>query len=228
MPSIRGMAYSTANSSCPHAQERGGLSGNAAPPRHLTAASQCGWPSVPLSRSHHGRRQQPCDGVHCGAGEGAMCYDNLSRILRGVVHHAIVASMLEPPQRQLHGLEAEATATGEGFSQLGARGDVLVALEPGITVLDVSVTPPPPPPRVALCSACAATDGAAAARRDAENCRAYNELAPNGYPLVLFSVETYGHLGKPVGCICGHAVCRGGGSRRCEQIRLCCRSVTGA
>jgi hypothetical protein len=58
-----------------------------------------------------------------------------------------------------------ATATDEGLSRLGARGDVLVALESGMTVVDVSVTHPP---GVALRAASAATDGSAAARRDAE------------------------------------------------------------
>jgi hypothetical protein len=58
-----------------------------------------------------------------------------------------------------------ATATDEGLSRMRARGDVLVALESGITVVDVSVTHPP---GVALRAASAATDGSAAARRDAE------------------------------------------------------------
>jgi hypothetical protein len=65
----------------------------------------------------------------------------------------------------------------------------------GMTVLDVSVTHPP---GVAIRAASAATHGAAAARRDAEKRRAYNWLrmgTPG--PLVPFSVETYGRLGKP-------------------------------
>jgi hypothetical protein len=71
---------------------------------------------------------------------------------------------------------------------------VLVALQLGMTVLDVSVTQPP---GVAIRAASAATEGAAAARRDAEKYRAYNWLAPNGFPLLPFSVETYGRLGQP-------------------------------
>jgi hypothetical protein len=72
-----------------------------------------------------------------------------------------------------------ATAAVEGFSRLGARGDVQVALESGMIVLDVSVTNPL---GVALR---AASDGATAAQRDAEQRRAYNLLAPNGYTLAL-------------------------------------------
>jgi hypothetical protein len=67
----------------------------------------------------------------------------LSRILRRVVHHAGVASTLKPLLRRLPGLEAWATATNEGFLRLGTRGDVLVAFESGMTVVDVSVTHPP-------------------------------------------------------------------------------------
>jgi hypothetical protein len=65
-----------------------------------------------------------------------------SRICR-VVHHAGVASALDPPQRRLPGLEAGATSTRDGVSQMGARGDVLVALDLGMTVVDVSDMQPP-------------------------------------------------------------------------------------
>jgi hypothetical protein len=59
------------------------------------------------------------------------------------VHHAGVASALEPPRRRLPGLEAGATSTRDGVSHMGARGDVLVALDLGMTVVDVSVMQPP-------------------------------------------------------------------------------------
>jgi hypothetical protein len=62
-----------------------------------------------------------------------------------------------------------------------------------MTVVDVPVRHPP---GVALQAASAARDAAAAAQRDAEKHRAYNQLAPDGYPLVPFSEETYGRLGK--------------------------------
>jgi hypothetical protein len=71
---------------------------------------------------------------------------------------------------------------------------MLVALDSGVTVMDLSVTHPPD---VALRAASAATDGAAAAHRNAEKCRAYNLLAPNRHIRVPFSVETYGRLGRP-------------------------------
>jgi hypothetical protein len=82
-------------------------------------------------------------------------------ILRRVLHHAREASKLAPSLRRLPGLEPGATATEEGLLRLGARGNVLVALESGMTVLDVSVMHAP---RVALRAASAVTDGAPAAR----------------------------------------------------------------
>jgi hypothetical protein len=66
-------------------------------------------------------------------------------------------------------------------------------IQSGKTVVDVSVSHPP---SVALRAASDATDGSAAARRNAEMSCAYNRQAPNGYPRVPFSVETYGRLGK--------------------------------
>jgi hypothetical protein len=53
------------------------------------------------------------------------------------------------------------------------------------------------PSGVANRAAAATTDGAAAARRDREKRRTYGQLEPNGYPLIPFSIETYGRLGKP-------------------------------
>jgi hypothetical protein len=63
-----------------------------------------------------------------------------------------------------------------------------------MTVVDISV---PHPPCLAPLAASASLDGVAAARRDAEKRHAYKRLAPNGYPLVPFLVETYGCLGRP-------------------------------
>jgi hypothetical protein len=101
-----------------------------------------------------GRRGQP-NGVHCGAGEG---HDILSRILHQAVHHAGVAPALEPPLQRSPGLEAGATATGESFSQLGARGGLLVAQEAGMTVATRGRCVVTRPPVVALRAASAATD----------------------------------------------------------------------
>jgi hypothetical protein len=61
-----------------------------------------------------------------------------------------------------------------------------------MTAVYMSVTHPP---GAALQAASAATD--------AEKRRAYNWLAPNRYPLVPFSVETYGRLGKPAVALLG-------------------------
>ena len=111
-------------------------------------------------------------------------------------------NMLEPSLRRLPGLQAGATApTGGGdVGRLEGRGDVLLALGTGMSVVDVSVTQPA---GAANRAAAANSDGAAAARRDAEKRRAYNRLQPNGYPFVPFSVETYGRLGKPAIALLG-------------------------
>jgi hypothetical protein len=69
-----------------------------------------------------------------------------------------------------------------------------MALEAGMTVVDVSVTHPPSSTTLA---AAAQTDGAAAAKRDEAKRRAYNRLEPHSYPFIPFTVEAYGRLGKP-------------------------------
>jgi hypothetical protein len=139
------------------------------------------------------------DGDHamvCTAvqGKATMHQDILSRILRRDVHRARVANTLEQALQGLPGIDAGAIATGESFPRLGAQGDMLVTLESGMTMVEVSVTQSP---GVALRVASAVTDGAAAARQNAEKRRAYNQLAPHGVPLVPFLLETYGRLGKP-------------------------------
>ena len=135
-------------------------------------------------------------------GQSSMRHDILKGILRRIVHRAGVASTLEPPLRRLTGLQAGVTApTGGGdIGRLEGRGDVLMALGTGMSVVDVSVTHPA---GAANRAAAANSDGAAAARRDAEKRRAYNRLEPNGYPFVPFSVETYGRLGKPAIALLG-------------------------
>jgi hypothetical protein len=81
---------------------------------------------------------------------------------------------------------------GDRGGRPGGRGDILLALEPGMSVMDVSITHPS---GVANLRAAATTYGAAAARRDREKRRTYGQLEPNGYPFISFSVETYAQAG---------------------------------
>jgi hypothetical protein len=83
---------------------------------------------------------------------------------------------------------------GTEAAGLEAHGDILLALESGMSVLDVSITHPA---AVASRVAAATTISTAAARRDREKRRAYAQLEPNGYPFIRFSGETCGRLGKP-------------------------------
>jgi hypothetical protein len=112
------------------------------------------------------------------------------------IHRAGVGSSLEPTLRRLPGLEAGAYGASEGTEAAGleARGDILLALESGMSVVDVSITHHS---GLANRRATATADGAAEARRDREKRRTYGQLEPNGYPFIPFSVETYGCLGKP-------------------------------
>jgi hypothetical protein len=82
---------------------------------------------------------------------------------------------------------------GTEATGLDARGDILLALKCGMSVVDVSITHTS---EVANRRA-AKTDGAAAAQRDREKRRTYGQLEPTGHPFIPFSVETYGRLDKP-------------------------------
>jgi hypothetical protein len=123
-------------------------------------------------------------------------HDILKGILRRAIHRAGVASTLEPTLRRLPGLEAGAYGASRGTEAAGleARGDILLALESGMSIVDVSITHPS---GVSNRAAAATTDGADAAQRDREKRRKYGQLEPNRYPFIPFSVETYGRLGKP-------------------------------
>jgi hypothetical protein len=107
-----------------------------------------------------------------------------------------VASNLEPTLHRLPGLETGAYGASGGTEAAGleACGDILLALESGMMVVDVSVTHPS---GVTNRAAAETTDGAAAARRDREKGWTYGQLEPNGYPFIPFPVEPYGRLGKP-------------------------------
>jgi hypothetical protein len=83
--------------------------------------------------------------------------------------------------RRLPGLEAGAYGASGGTEAAGleSRGDILLALESGISVVDVSITHPS---EVANRAAAAMTDGTAAAQRDREKRRTYVQLEQMGTP----------------------------------------------
>jgi hypothetical protein len=124
-----------------------------------------------------------------------MRHDILKGIWRQAFHRAGVASTLKPTLHRLPGLEAGAYGASGGTEAAGleARGDILLALESGMSVVDVYITDPS---GVANRAAAATTVAAAAARKDREKRRTYGQLEPNGYPFIPFSVEIYGRLGK--------------------------------
>jgi hypothetical protein len=157
---------------------------------HNTVGIRCKCAAV--SSADDSDHAMPCSSVQ---GKATMRHDILKAILRRAIHR-VVASALEPTLRRLPGLEAGAYGASRGIEAAGleARGDILLALESGMSVVDVSITHPS---GVSNRAAAATTDGAAAARRDREKRRTYGQLEPNGYPFILFSVETYSRPGKP-------------------------------
>jgi hypothetical protein len=126
-------------------------------------------------------------------------HDILSGILRCVVCRVGVAAVLEPLLRHLPGLHRGATSGADGeVSRLGGRGDILMALEAGMTGVDVSATIPASSTNLA---ATAQTNAVYANKRDEVKRWAYNRLEPHGYPFVPLTVKSYGRLGKPAPCI---------------------------
>jgi hypothetical protein len=164
-------------------QHRLGMS----PLPHNTVGIRCTRAAVPSADDSD--NAMTCSSVQ---GKATMRHDILKGILRRAIHRAGVASTLEPTLHRLPGLEAGAYGASRGTEEEGleARGDILLALECGVSVVDVSITHPS---GVANRVAAATGDGAAVARRDREKRRTYGQLEP----FIPFSVETYGRLGKP-------------------------------
>jgi hypothetical protein len=159
---------------------------------HNTVGIRCTCAAVPSADdSDHA---MTCSSVQ---GKATMRYDILKGTLRRAIHRAGVASNLEPTMRRLPGLEAGAYGASRGTEAAGleVRGDILLALESGMLVVDASITHPSGVANRA--AAAATTDGAVAAQRDREKRRTYGQLEPHGYPFIPFSVETYSRLGKP-------------------------------
>jgi hypothetical protein len=195
-------------------QHRLGMS----PLPHNTVGIRCMCAAVLLADdSNHA---MTCSSVK---GKATMRHDIFKGILRRAIHRARVASTLEPTLRRLPGLEAGAYGASRGTeaSGLEACGDILLALESGMSVVDVSITHPS---GVSNRAAAATTDGAAAARRDREKRRRYSQLEPNGYPFIPFSVETHSHLAtwasRP-SASSDSSACGEGGRAQGQQVWLC-------
>ena len=79
-------------------------------------------------------------------------------------------------------------------NRLESQGDILLALQDALTVVDIAVVH-----QVAAAYVDAAThsEGTAAAVRDQANCEQYDNSDPLGYACVLLSTESFGGLGKP-------------------------------
>jgi hypothetical protein len=122
-------------------------------------------------------------------------HDILKGILRHVVHRAGIASTQEPALRRLPGLARGAGTSATGAStRVEARGDILLALPGGITIVNISITHPL---AINTLAEAATMAGAAAARRDQQKRAMYSRVQPDGYPFVPFSVESYGRIGQP-------------------------------
>jgi hypothetical protein len=120
---------------CAAMQHRLGMS----PLPHNTVGIRCTCAAVPSAdNSDHA---MTCT---CVKGKATMRHDILKGILRRAIHRAGVESTLEPTLHRLPGLEAGAYGVSRGTEAAGleARGDILPALESGMSVVDVSITHP--------------------------------------------------------------------------------------
>lgn len=122
------------------------------------------------------------------SGVRTLRHDILKGIVRRISNRAGIASSVEPTLRTLPGSQSAAIST-----RPESRGDVLMVLPSGMTVVDVSVIHP----AASSYLQAARTVGGAAAVRDAAKTVRYESIDPNGYTFVPISVETFGRLGKP-------------------------------
>ncbi|MGL4351025.1 MAG: hypothetical protein ACRCT2_10760 [Plesiomonas shigelloides] len=116
-------------------------------------------------------------------------HDILKGIWRRIACRAGVATSLEPVLRPLQGSQSAAIA-----NRPESRGDILLALQDALTVVDVSVVHPAASTYV---NAAARAEGSAAAVRDHAKRAQYENSDPLGYAFVPLSTETFGRLGKP-------------------------------
>ena len=127
----------------------------------------------------------------CPALSGGMTlrHDILKGIWRRRCRAAGIATSLEPQLQPLRGGRAAAIAARED-----ARGDVLVVLPEGLTVVDISVIHPASDSNA---TAAATNAGAAAEKRDKEKARTYRNADPMGYNFIPLSTESFGRHGRP-------------------------------
>ena len=147
---------------------------------------------APVVRCFCGDLVEPGDPHHpmlCNKLSGAKTsrHDLIVQCWRRSAHRATVATAVEPPTARLR--------TPGGDARIdGSRGDLLLALTAGLTMVDVSVTCPT---AATYLLAAARVDGSAAARRDTAKKAKYAQDGAGGYAFVPLSVETHGRWGKP-------------------------------
>ena len=116
-------------------------------------------------------------------------HNMLTATWRRIASRSGVTSTAEPLIRQLPGAQGAAAA-----ARPDSRGDLLLILPSGLTVVDISVIHPA---AASYVRAAARSAGSAAATRDARKRALYRTADPNGYAFTPLSVETYGRLGEP-------------------------------
>jgi hypothetical protein len=162
-----------------------------------------------------GRHIQPGDHDHAMtcrklAGTWTLRHDMLKGVWRRLGNRAGVATSEEPELEPLQRYGRAADEPG-----MGARGDILYALDSALTVADVSVVHPAAP---TYRQAASRDAGAAAAHRDRSKREQYERADPQGYAFIPLSVESYGRLGKPAMELLNTLATKAGGS---EEFKGC-------
>ena len=150
-------------------------------------------PNAPGVQCSCGRHIEACDVDHamtCNTLKGAatLRHEILKEIWRRITRRAGIASSVEPLLHSLPGAHAAAIA-----DRPESRGDILLVLPDGLTVVDVSVVHP----AASTYMHAARVEGGAAAMRDQAKRAQYESGDPNGYAFVPLSMESFGRLGKP-------------------------------
>jgi hypothetical protein len=148
--------------------------------------------NAPGVRCTCGRVMQAGDTDHamsCSSQAGGMQlrHEIIANAWRLISHCSGTAVASEPMLRELPGAQAGANA-----ERPDSRGDLLLVLERGLTVADVSVVHPAADSN----RRAARVAGGAAAAREASKRARYETGDPNGYAFVPLVVESYGRMGK--------------------------------
>ena len=150
--------------------------------------------NAPGVRCSCGRFMQPNDTDHamtCKSlcGEMTMRHNMIARSWRRIISRSGTASSLEPAIRALPGARGAAVSARHTDS----RGDILLILPDGLTVVDISVVHPCASTYV---RAARVAGGAALVRDDAKRAK-YETADPAGYAFVPLSHESFGRMGTP-------------------------------